>query len=78
MKLEPEQAHKLAQYLVQDLPRLQEIKHLQTVMPILLPDLPFVNASNEFDGCLGASHAGPVNCRQRLGGILNYYYREAA
>jgi transposase InsO family protein len=26
----------------------------------------------------GASRAGPVNCRQRLGGILNYYYREAA
>ena len=21
---------------------------------------------------------GPVQCRQRLGGLLNYYYREAA
>ena len=25
-----------------------------------------------------ANRTGAVNCRQRLGGILNYYYREAA
>jgi transposase InsO family protein len=26
----------------------------------------------------GTSRIDPVKCRQRLGGILNYYYREAA
>jgi hypothetical protein len=26
----------------------------------------------------GAGRSGPIQCRQRLGGMLNYYYREAA
>jgi hypothetical protein len=31
-------------------------------------------------GPIKATHeiTGPVQCRQRLGGLLNYYYREAA
>ncbi len=26
----------------------------------------------------GVGSGGPIQCRQRLGGMLNYYYREAA
>ncbi|MGA9058796.1 MAG: integrase core domain-containing protein [Terriglobia bacterium] len=26
----------------------------------------------------GVGSTGPIQCRQRLGGMLNYYYREAA
>jgi hypothetical protein len=26
----------------------------------------------------GSGTSGPIQCRQRLGGMLNYYYREAA
>jgi hypothetical protein len=26
----------------------------------------------------GRDRAGEVNCRERLGGLLRYYYREAA
>ena len=26
----------------------------------------------------GAANGGPIQCRQRLGGMLNYYYRQAA
>jgi putative transposase len=27
---------------------------------------------------LGPDHDGPVQCRERLGGLLKYYHREAA
>jgi hypothetical protein len=26
----------------------------------------------------GTANGGPIQCRQRLGGMLNYYYRQAA
>jgi hypothetical protein len=29
-------------------------------------------------GTVVSSHAAPVQCRERLGGVLKFYYREAA
>jgi len=31
-----------------------------------------------FPGPAGTDPAAPIQCRQRLGGMLNYYYRQAA
>ena len=35
------------------------------------------NGLIEADDCVGSRHGG-VRCRERLGGLLNYYHREAA